>query len=256
MARSNARPARQLHMNSRTLKLDSGVIVFDADLFAGAGEQPTADWFRPREWEDRELVTSKQRGRGTALVIDTPVGRAVLRQYLRGGWAARFIRSRYLFTGYHRSRPVREFHILEQLAALGLPSPHPVAALCERHGIACTGALMTLEIENTRPLEQVLDRLQSEAWRAVGACIRRFHDHGLVHADLTVRNILFQEGGRFFLVDFDRARFSKQNSAAFRANLQRFRRSLVKTWLEKDEDMDQRAWTHLLQGYEHSTRGD
>lgn len=256
MTRSNARPASQPHMDSRTLKLDSGVIVFDADLFAGEGEQPTANWFRPRAWEERELVASRQRGRGTALVIETPVGRAVLRQYLRGGWAARFIRARYLFIGYDRSRPVREFRILEQVADLGLPAPRPVAALCERHGFACTGALITLEIENTRPLEQVLDCLEPDAWRAVGECIRRFHDHGLVHADLTVRNILFQEGGRFFLVDFDRARFSKDNSAVFKANLQRLRRSLVKTWLEKDEDMNQRAWTHLIQGYEHSTRGD
>ncbi len=183
-------------MDSRTLKLDSGVIVFDAELFVDDLEPPSPKWFRPQWWEQRGLVASRQRGRGAALVIDTPIGRAVLRQYLRGGWAARFIRSRYVFTGYGGSRPLREFRILEQLTVLGLPAPRPVAALCERHGLSYTGALITVEIENTRPLEQVLDRIDADAWREIGACIRRFHDHGLVHADLTVRNILHQEGGR------------------------------------------------------------
>lgn len=252
MGRINARSA----MISRTLKLDNGVVVYDAELFPDSDEAPTRAWFRPEKWEEHDLVASRQRGRGTALVIKTPVGRAVLRQYLRGGWASRFIRRKYLFTGFDRSRPVREYRILEALAELDLPAPRPMAALCERHGLTSTGALITREIENTRPLEQVLDALDSGSWREIGACIRRFHDHGLVHADLTVRNILFQEGGNYFLVDFDRARFANRESRAFQANLQRFRRSLVKTWLEKDEEMDQRAWTHLLQGYGHSSPGE
>lgn len=237
-------------MNAQTLKLDGGAVLYDAELFSRVELRPDLQWFRAGYWERQGLVASRQRGRGTALVIKTPVGRAVLRQFLRGGWAARFIRSRYLFTGYHRSRAFREFHILARLASLGLPVPRPLAGLCERHGLSCSGALITLEIEDCRPLEQVLDCMDAEAWRRVGRCIGDFHGHGLVHADLTVRNILIQEGGAVYLVDFDRARFSEGDRRAFERNLQRFKRSLRKTSIETGFKINEMAWTHLLQGYE------
>ena len=239
-----------ISMNPQILKLDSSIIVHDADLFRDAQCQPTVDWFRPHWWQARDSISSRERGRGTALVIETPLGRCVLRQYLRGGWAAKLIHSRYIFTGYEQSRPLREFAILEQLAREDLPAPRPVAGLCERKGLSYTGALITLEIENTTTIESVLERLNEDDWRAIGACIRRFHDAGLVHADLTVRNILIQDGGGIYLVDFDRARFQKGASGAFRGNLQRLRRSLRKSCLENDIEVSEHAWTQLLHGYE------
>ena len=237
-------------MDSRSNKLASGRIVYDADRFSNADCEPDAKWFEAQYWEDKDRVIARPRGRGTALVVETPLGRAVLRQYLRGGWVAKFVRSRYLFTGYPRSRPFREFRVLEQLAELRLPAPKPVAGLCTRHGLSCSGALITLEIENVRPLVERLEDMDEAAWKAVGVCIRNFHDRGLVHADLTVRNILIQDGGDVFLVDFDRARFNEGATRAFRRNLERLQRSLRKAWLEDDLDMDEPAWTHLLKGYE------
>lgn len=236
-------------MDPRTRKLDSGAIVYDADLCSDAGLEPDASWFQAQRWEEDHRVIARPRGRGAALVIETPLGRAVLREYLRGGWVAKYVRSRYLFTGYGRSRPFREFQVLRRLAELGLPAPAPVAGLCRRHGLSCSGALITLEIESAGPLEERLEDLDEAAWKAVGACIRKFHDHGLVHADLTVRNILIREGSDVHLVDFDRARFSEGAKRAFRRNLERLQRSLRKAWLEDDIDMDELAWMHLLEGY-------
>ncbi|MDX1408737.1 MAG: 3-deoxy-D-manno-octulosonic acid kinase, partial [Saprospiraceae bacterium] len=173
----------------------------------------------------------------------------VLRQYLRGGMVARFIRSRYLFTGYENSRPFREFRVLAKLSGLRLPAPVPVAALCVRHGAGATGAIITREIENVKTLEQVAGSMNESEWRSVGATLRSFHDHGLVHADLTVRNILVQEGGRVFLVDFDRARFQDNAKGAFKRGLKRLHRSMVKSQLEKEKGLDESAWMQLLNGY-------
>ena len=251
MARTRAQGA----MNPQRLKLKSGVIVYDADFFSHAKLLPDQAWFTPAFWEAQNLVGSRLRGRGTALMIKTPVGPAVLRQYLRGGWAAKFVHASYAFTGFDNSRPVREFEILEQLARLDLPAPRPIAALCQRRGLSATGALITYEIENTRPLEQVAEGMDEGAWQTVGATIRRFHDHGLVHADLTVRNILVQEGGKIFLVDFDRARFSEGATRAFQSNLNRLHRSMVKSKRENHQGMNETAWTQLLKGYESSTPG-
>jgi predicted Ser/Thr protein kinase len=65
-----------------------------------------------------------------------------------------------------------------------------------------------------------------------------------------VRNILIQEGGGIFVIDFDRARIHLGATRAFSNNLQRLRRSLLKAWPETERDMEALAWTHLLQGYE------
>jgi len=242
-------------MNGQTLKSESGVIVYDAELFSRAKAEPEPAWFDADWWRQKGLVASVRAGRGTTLIVEAPVGRAVLKQYLRGGWVARFIRSRYFFTGHRRSRPIREFRILERLAALDLPAPRPVAALCQQHGFTSTGALITLEIPNARPLEDVLLTLDAASWRAVGARIKQFHQHGVVHVDLTVRNILYQEGGGVFVIDFDRARIRAGATRAFSNNLQRLRRSLSKAWPEHQNDMEPLAWTHLLQGYESSIPG-
>lgn len=236
-------------MDRQRLNLESGVIVYDNEVFSRAESLPDKAWFTSAYWESQGLVSARQQGRGTALTITTPVGSCVLRQYLRGGLAAKFIRSRYVFTGYENSRPLREFKVLEQLAGLKLPAPRPVAAICNRHGWSTTGALITIEIENVRPLEQVARSLDEAGWQLVGQTIRQFHDHGLVHADLTVRNILIQDGGKVFLVDFDRAGFRPDASGAFRGNLKRLRRSMVKSQSEQDRGLNEQAWMQLLKGY-------
>jgi 3-deoxy-D-manno-octulosonic acid kinase len=239
-------------MSTRTINLDSGVIVYDAGLFSRAEVTPGPEWFSPPWWEEQGLVESQKSGRGSALVLDTPVGKVVLRQYLRGGWAAKVVHSRYFFTGYGNSRPLMEFEVLGRAVELDLPVPKPVAAVCHRHGLGYSGALMTMEIRDAVPLERVMGRMSPESWRDVGACIRKFHDHGIVHIDLTVRNILYQEGGGFFIIDFDRARIRPGARRAFSANLKRLRRSLEKEWTESMGNMEQLAWTQLLQGYEFS----
>ncbi len=245
-----ARTGHYSQMNSQRLKLETGVMIYDADLFSPANLLPDRDWFCPSWWDGQGLVGARRSGRGTALMIKTPVGRAFLRQYLRGGWPSNFIKSRYLFTGFNRSRPMREFRVLEKLTNLGLPAPKPIAAWSERHLLTCTGAIITHEIENVRPLEQVAAELDESAWRFVGSTIRQFHEHGLVHADLNVRNILIQGGGKVFLVDFDRARFRANARQAFRANLKRLRRSMVKSRRDQYEGMNEKAWKQLLKGYE------
>ena len=113
-------------MKSRTHKQDSLVIVYDAERL----EQPGPETFDPAFWRERGALAGEARGRGSAYFLETEFGQAVLRQYLRGGQAARVSRDRYLFTGFERSRPVAEFRMLARLAEDGLPVPWPLAALC------------------------------------------------------------------------------------------------------------------------------
>lgn len=233
-------------MKPRTHKQDTLVIVYDADCIA----QPGIHLFDPDHWQQQGALVGEAEGRGSALLLDTPFGAAVLRRYLRGGQVARFSHDRYVFTGFERSRPVHEFRVLAELSQAGLPVPAPLAAVCERAGLFYTGWLMTRRIQDVVPLADLLeDRgADTDLWRRTGACIRRFHDHGVVHADLNARNILVGKES-VHLIDFDRARIDRQNPKEFAANLERLQRSLKKLWPDGARDQFNSSWDKLLVGY-------
>jgi len=235
-------------LNTRTHKQDSLLIVYDADCI----QYPGPHLFEPHYWQGQGAVSGEAQGRGRALLLETDFGPAVLRQYLRGGWAARVSRDRYCFSGFETSRPIAEFRMLEELTAAGLPVPAPVAAMCQRAGIYYTGWLMTRRITGASPLADVIESRRDDPvfWDAAGAGIRRFHDFGVIHADLNARNILVDESDRIFLIDFDRSRVRKGDSSAYSANLRRLQRSLQKLWPESCRDRLEPCWNMLLEGYD------
>ena len=230
-------------MKAHTRQQDSNFIVYDAD----AVQHPSAQLFDPARWEDRGAIAGTARGRGHALFLDTEFGPAVLRRYFRGGLPSRISRERFVFSGYGRSRPVREFRVLAELSEAALPVPAPLAAQCRREGGVYTGGLLMRRIMGVEPLaERIRGGADDEAlWRETGACIRRFHDRGVVHADLNARNILVGEG--IYLIDFDRARIRPGDRRALEANLQRLRRSLAK--FLSDSDRLESRWEWLMKGY-------
>ena len=89
-------------------------------------------------------------------------------------------------------------------------------------------------------------------WIKLGACIRRFHEQGVYHADLNANNILINSQSRIYLIDFDRGAI-RPKGAWTQQNLQRLKRSLLKIkgaspgFHFKDED-----WDYLQLGYETS----
>jgi len=236
-------------LNTLTHKQDSLIIVYDADCI----QHPGTHLFDPDYWRGQGAVAGVAKGRGKALLLKTGFGPAVLRQYLRGGWAARASRDQYLFSGFERSRPVMEFKILERLSDAGLPVPEPLAAICTRDGAFYTGWLMTRRIMDVAPLVDVIEsrREAPDFWAAVGTNIRRFHNFGLIHADLNARNILVGESNRIYLIDFDRARVRKGDSRAYSANLRRLHRSLQKLWPKSFRAYLEPCWTTLLEGYDN-----
>lgn len=234
-------------MKRRTQKKDSQVIVYDADEIEQAGSY----LFDEEAWKQSDGLVGLAKGRGSALLLETAFGPAVLRRYLRGGWAVRFSKDRYLFTGYQRSRPLAEFDMLARLRKLGLPVPHPLAAQCIRGGMLYTGSLMTRRIPDVVPLAELLGSEMAGAalWGALGQCIRNFHEHGVVHADLNASNILIGDEATVYLIDFDRAKIRKGMGRMFEANLRRLRRSLNKHWPAGQEDKLESNWALLLQAY-------
>lgn len=202
-----------------------GAIVFDADALR---QTPVPDWFDPLHWGEGARPVGSG-GRGGAWFIDAPPRVMVLRHYLRGGLMAKVSRDAFIWRGQDAVRSFAEFALLQALHARGLPVPEALAAAYWREGRHYRAAILLGRIEHVRSFGQrVLDDAASAPWRDCGALVARFHRAGLDHADLNAHNLLFDDAGRGWMIDFDKGRLRAGAGPWRDANLARLRRSLDK----------------------------
>jgi 3-deoxy-D-manno-octulosonic acid kinase len=209
----------------------------------------SADWFLPQYW-DRDIMPLPE-GRGSSYFVEYDNHQMVLRHYRRGGLVARWLTDQYFWSGLEQTRPWREWKLLAAMYDMGLPVPKPVAAQVQHQGWFYRGDILIERILDTQPLSRFLQQnsLPQNQWQAIGQCIRRFHQHGIYHADLNAHNILLRDQ-EIFLIDFDKA---EQRPAGKwqQANLQRLLRSLSKLanqhpcFAFNDQD-----WQQLLEAYQ------
>lgn len=233
-------------MAERTVTAGRAIILYDDVLTDHAG----TELFSARHWgRHTGLRGMASGGRGNTWIVGGVQGDWVLRHYRRGGWAAKFSTDFYWWTGLEHARPWREWRLLDSLYKEGLPVPRPVAAQVVRRGWLYRGDVITCLIPGCRSLAEAMkvSGMQELPWAAIGRCIRRFHDAGVFHADLNAHNILLDEQGRIFLVDFDKGARRTLDRRWQRANLKRLRRSLRK--LSAAGIIDYGVWSTLLEGY-------
>lgn len=223
-------------------------ILYDADRHA----QITEHWFNPEWWQDKACITEPEGGRGQAFFIESEQHNLVLRHYRRGGLAARISSDRYFYTGLEKTRPWQEFQLTRQLYQQGLPVPRPVACHLQRHGLFYTADLMTERLPDARPFSDFLDHQDPHIWQAVGQTVARFHRAGLNHSDLNAHNILVNESGSVWLIDFDRCQMETSSEPGDRQqlwqknNVQRLKRSILKlTGLQNTPE----NWLSLTNSY-------
>lgn len=234
-------PWRDLRLNGTVIRFDTSILpTLESNLFE-------VDWLRSNQvWQ------GCTKGRSQAHLFHYAGRDMVLRHFHRGGLIGRVNRDLYLRVGAADSRALREFDLLAEMYADGLPVPAPVAARYAPMGPFYRADIITQRIPNARPLQEVLGErtLSLQLWRAVGAGIRNMHDHGVYHSDLNCRNILLDTSDRVWFIDFDKCE-KRPPGAWVHANLERLQRSLRKTktsspslhWRDSD-------WLDLLAGYD------
>lgn len=209
----------------------------------------TEAWLDPRHWGEKARPVSAG-GRGSAWFVESGQGEMVLRQYRRGGLAARLSERSYLFTGWRSTRSFREFELLTVLHDRGLPVPEPVAAFAQRHLLCYRAAILIRRLQGAVPLPEAGNIDDEALWQEVGRTIRRFHDAGLDHVDLNCDNILVA-GRKVYLIDFDRCRLrgaTRNRGGWARQNLHRLRRSVEKR-LGQAPVQKSLFWGCLMAGY-------
>jgi 3-deoxy-D-manno-octulosonic acid kinase len=157
----------------------------------------------------------------------------------------------YVWLGVERTRAFREWRLLHDLHRRGLPVPEPLAARVVRTGPIYQADIAIAYLPGTRTLTSHLDDegIGGERWLEIGRMLRRFHDLGVDHPDLTAHNILIDAERRLFLVDFDNATVRPPGPWKV-GGLKRLQRSLRKVALETGTQFDTEAWVALSRGYE------
>ena len=223
-----------------------GAMLYDASRCGQRDERI----FERESWRAHGVLEETAGGRGTVAFVREGERRWVLRHYRRGGLVARLFDDAYLWTGADRTRAFREWRLLRELRAAGLPVPVPVAARYVRSGLIYRADLLTEELPARRTLAQALAEapLEAKAWHAIGACVGRLHEHGVQHADLNAHNLLLGRDGEVYVLDFDRGRLRSRGTWE-QAVLERLRRSLRKVTAGLPPDrFDDAAWQALLGG--------
>ena len=220
---------------------DDGAILFDSTHLA----QADAALFDPRRWRDAAAALDTRGGRGAVWRVRGEFGEGVLRHYRRGGLVAKLIRDRYPWRGEDATRSFREFRLLAELAARGLPVPQPLAAGYRRSGLTYRADLLTRLVPHSRTFAETL---ADAPWGPIGRTLAHFHREGVWHADLNAHNVLIDADAGVWIIDFDRGRLRAPAPEWQQANLLRLRRSLLKLGAGSRGDWSSR-WAELLDGY-------
>jgi 3-deoxy-D-manno-octulosonic acid kinase len=223
-----------------------GAMLYDASRCGQMDERV----FEREHWRARDALEETAGGRGTVAFVRDGGRRWVLRHYHRGGLVAALLGDHYLWAGADRTRAFREWRLLRELHAAGLPVPAPAAARYQRNGPFYRADLITEELPTRLTLAKALAQgpLDAAGWRAVGATVGRLHARGVHHADLNAHNLLLAPDGSVYVVDFDRGRIRARGSWE-RSVLERLQRSLRKVTAGLPPGrFDDLSWRALLAG--------
>jgi len=233
-------PAADAHTQVYWQHRSDAVPKFDQRVFDD-------DWLAANNF----IVNSPTAGRGASLFLEIDKTDLVLRHYRRGGMVRTISEQHYIWQGLQRTRAWREFDVLFEMQAHGLPSPKPYACQVQRRGMRYSASLITYFLAGVTLAERVCTAiLPDERWYSIGQCIRRFHAAGVDHADLNAHNILIDEQA-VSLIDFDRAVVQVTvNSNRRHKNLKRLQRSLNKIGSSGPAFYNDDCWVALMAGYE------
>ena len=155
-------------------------------------------------------------------------GRVFVRRATRGGLIGAVMGG--LYTAIRR--PLQELRAATAAREAGVGVPEPVAVRLTRVGIFYRFTMISREIENAEDLLTFASTPSTGRKRDVIALVademRRLHESGVYHADLTMKNIIMS-GDSIYIIDLDKATMApKRDGRLDMMNLARLNRSVVK----------------------------
>lgn len=231
-----------------TVKLGNRWILYDPEKMP----EPDVGLFSCKTAERNGWLKGRAEGRGETCFYRVNNITWALRHYLRGGLVAKLLKDQYLGIRLSKTRAWKEWLLLHEMSNKGLPVPQPVAASVIKAGIFYRADLVTEFLDGTTTLADLLEtkQLSPEVWKAIGECVRKFHDRQVFHSDLNARNILLDKDNKIYLIDFDQCGF-KKGKAWKLSNLGRLKRSLIKFLVRNNAfNFNDDDWDDFMRGYQ------
>ncbi|MFP4159140.1 MAG: lipopolysaccharide kinase InaA family protein [Desulfobacterales bacterium] len=170
------------------------------------------------------------RGRMQARQLELQgTGSVVIKPYFRGGLLRHVNKRTYL--GIGKPRSMAEFEMLEHVRSLGVYAPEPVAYAVKGR-IFYHAWLITAQIQDAVSLSELSLNNSAAAKKAVSSVARQVGilvSGGIYHVDLHPGNVLVNERGTAWFIDFDRAKTGVQNrQKLFKRYVKRWKRAADK----------------------------
>nr|WP_251372301.1 lipid IV(A) 3-deoxy-D-manno-octulosonic acid transferase [Rheinheimera oceanensis] len=229
------------------------IFWFDPAFF----EEISTQHFQSDWWLEQQAVIGSSEGRNTAYFVKYQQHKLVLRHYYRGGLVGKILHDQFWLQPVANSRAMQEYQLLSWMREQGLAVPRPVAARYQRSGLIYRADLLIELIPDSKDLAAILLQggITAEQWCAVGDAIAQLHKLGVYHSDLNCRNIMLDNTGKVWLIDFDKCQ-RRTAGDWIQANLARLLRSLNKERaLHPEFSWQPEHWPLLLQGYNQQLNG-
>jgi tRNA A-37 threonylcarbamoyl transferase component Bud32 len=190
------------------------------------------DFVNPAKLWEKTPHPGHLTGRGEVLLVKGKQMEVAVRKYRHGG-LLRSLTGDLFFFG---ARPFMEVAVTKEVKSAGVPTLEILAAIMEQGwGGWYRGYLITKYLPSATDFISYLDR-EPEGKRRVasiekaGKAVKKIHQAGIYHADLHLKNCLFEEkGSKVYLIDFDKSKvFSHLKPSRRMKNLKRLDRSAEK----------------------------
>ncbi len=215
-------------------------------------------FFNAAYWREQGQIKGAATGRSTAWFIASEPSDMLLRHYYRGGLVGKVNKDRFKREPIAESRAMAEFELLLQLHESGLPVPEPLAARYVKAPIwGYRADILVAVIPGAQDVFKLLSQrqLNDNEWAKLGQAIKQLHAHKVYHSDLNCHNLMLDEAGKAWIVDFDKCGFREAGDWQ-EANLARLLRSFKKELGKAEEAkhafhwQEARDWPLLLAGYQ------
>ena len=206
--------------------------------------------FDAEYWKAANKVVGSATGRGTTWFVQLPKLQGALRHYRRGGVFGKLISDHYFFTNWQKTRSIAEFNLLNVLKKQDVNVPKPIAARVIKRNFCYQADLLSEKIANAQDLVDVLQQreLTPLEYTTIAIQIKKMHQAQVNHTDLNIHNILLDDQGKAWIIDFDKC-YQQSGEQWKDANLQRLLRSFRKELNKRQIKWTEKEWAILLNAY-------
>ena len=227
----------------KIIKNKKQIIWYDDSILTDSPEQCCDSDF----WQQQNKVIGSAQGRGTTWFVALDKMDAALRHYRRGGLFGRLVKDHYIFTSWEKTRSYQEFQLLNTLIEAGVNVPKPIAAKAVKRTFCYQADLLSEKIPNARDLVAILQEkaLPKDMYQKIGNEIRKMHAAQVNHTDLNIHNILIDDKGNVWIIDFDKC-CQQPGDEWKKTNWDRLKRSFVKEVNKRNIHWDEKYWAYLI----------